>query len=392
MDRVFKKNHRKPMPPVPDINIVLSDDEDLKDQAQSETFWNLVWKKFKRHNIAVVGATVAILFYLLCVLFAEFIAPYGLEWSHRVYKSAPPQAIRLVDSEGNWHFRPFVYGYKRELDELTFQRVYKPDNEVKIPIRFFVSGEPYKFLGFIPARIRLFGSGGDETVFLFGSDRLGRCLFSRIIFGGRISLTIGLIGVLLSLTIGAVTGTISGFYGGHIDNIIQRVIELIRSFPTLPLWMALGAAIPNAWSPIAVFFMISVVLSLIGWGGVSRIIRGMVLSLRERDFTMAAKGIGASDKRIILRHLLPNTASYLVVEATLAIPGMIIGETALSFLGLGLRPPVTSWGVLLEEARQVRVLAEQPWLLLPAIFVIIFVLAVNFAGDGLRDAADPYTR
>ncbi len=392
MERFFKKNKRKPMPPVPDINIVLSDDEELKAQAQSETFWVLVWKKFRRHNIAVIGATVAILFYLLCVLFAEFVSPYGLEQAHRIYKAAPPQSLRFIDNEGNWHLRPFVYGYKRELDELTFQRVYKPDYEVKIPLRFFVKGEPYRFLGLIPASIRLFGAEGDNTVFLFGTDRLGRCLFSRIIHGGRISLTIGLIGVILSLTIGAVTGTISGFYGGYIDNIIQRIIELIRSFPTLPLWMALGAAIPDAWPPLAVFFMISVVLSLIGWGGVSRIVRGMVLSLRERDFTMAAKGLGASDKRIILRHLLPNTSSFLVVEATLAIPGMIIGETALSFLGLGLRPPVTSWGVLLEEARQVRVLAEQPWLLLPAIFVILFVLAVNFAGDGLRDAADPYTR
>lgn len=387
-----RKNIRKPMPPVPDINIVLNDDEDLKAQAQSETFWVLVWRKFKRHNIAVIGASVALAFYLLCVLLADFIAPYGLEQAHRIYMSAPPQTIRFVDNAGNWSRRPFVYGYKRELDPLTFQRVYMPDYEVKIPIKFFVQGESYRFLGLFPTNIRLFGAANGDSVFLFGTDRLGRCLFSRIIYGGRVSLTIGLIGVLISLSIGAVTGTISGYYGGSIDNIIQRIIELIRSFPTLPLWMALGAAIPDAWPPLAVFLMISVVLSLIGWGGVSRIVRGMVLSLRERDFTMAAKGIGASDKRIILRHLLPNTASFLVVEATLAIPGMIIGETALSFLGLGLRPPVTSWGVLLEEARQVRVLAEQPWLLLPALFVILFVLAVNFAGDGLRDAADPYTR
>jgi len=390
--KYFHNKHRKPLPLVPDINIVLHDDEDLIAQKQSETFWILVWRKFKRHNIALIGATVAILFYLFTVIFADFIAPYGLEQSHRIYKSAPPQIVRIIDNDGNWHLRPFVYGYKRELDEVTFQRVYKPDYEVKMPLRFFVSGEPYRLLGFIPTSIRLFGVDGENMVFIFGSDRLGRCLFSRIIYGGRISLTIGLIGVVLSMTIGAITGTISGFYGGHIDNIIQRIIELLRSFPTLPLWMALGAAIPDAWPPLMVFLMISVVLSLIGWGGVSRIVRGMVLSLRERDFTMAAKGIGASDKRIILRHLLPNTASFLVVEATLAIPGMIIGETALSFLGLGLRPPITSWGVLLEEARQVRVLAEQPWLLLPAIFVILFVLAVNFAGDGLRDAADPYTK
>lgn len=379
----------KPLPPVPNLDIELVDAE-LAQSERSETFWVLVWRKFRKHRVAVVGASVTIGFYLMCVLFGDFVAPYSLEYQHRTFKAAPPQVPRFIDADGNFHLRPFVYGYKRELDEKTFERTYKPDTSQVYPIRFFVKGEPYKLWGFIPLETRLFGAEAPGTVFLFGTDRVGRDMFSRIIYGGRISLTIGLLGVFMSLTIGAVMGTVSGYYGGWVDNLIQRAIELLRSFPGIPLWMALGAAIPKSASPLLVFFMISFILSLISWGGMSRIVRGMVLSLRERDFTMAAKGLGASDMRIILRHLLPNTASFLVVEASLEVPRMILAETALSFLGLGLRPPITSWGVLLEEARQVRVLAEQPWLVIPALFVIFFVLAVNFMGDGLRDAADPY--
>lgn len=380
----------KPLPPVPDLDIELVDEE-LESNERSETFWVLVWRKFRKHRMAVVGAVVTFGFYFACVTLGDFIAPHTLEAQHRTYKAAPPQMPRFIDSEGKFHLGPFVYGYKRELDEKTFERKYKPDPEQRFPIKLFHKGEPYRLWGMIPMQTHLFGVDEPGTIFLFGTDRLGRDMFSRVLYGGRISLTIGLLGVAMSLTIGSIMGTISGYYGGWIDNLIQRAIELLRSFPEIPLWMALGAAVPKSADPLLVFFMISFILSIISWGGMSRIVRGMVLSLRERDFTQAAKGLGASDRRIILRHLLPNCSSFLVVETSLVIPRMILAETALSFLGLGLRPPVTSWGVLLEEARQVRVLAEQPWLVMPAMFVILFVLAVNFMGDGLRDAADPYS-
>lgn len=381
----------KPLPPVPDLDVTLIDSGEEVSSERSETFWILVWRKFRRHRMALVGAILTLGFYLGCVLLGDFIAPHTLEYQHRTYKAAPPQMPRFIDSEGKFHLRPFVYGYTREVDEATFERKFVPDPTQQFPIKLFVKGEKYKLWGLIPMETHLFGVEEPGSIFIFGTDRVGRDLFSRIIYGGRISLTIGLLGVAMSLAIGAVMGTISGFYGGWIDNLIQRAIELLRSFPGIPLWMALGAAIPKSASPVLVFFMISFILSLISWGGMSRIVRGMVLSLRERDFVMASKGLGASDMRLIMRHLLPNCVSFLVVEVSLQIPRMILAETALSFLGLGLRPPVTSWGVLLEEARQVRVLGEQPWLVIPALFVIFFVLAVNFMGDGLRDAADPYS-
>lgn len=359
--------------------------------AAAETHWRLVWRKFRRHRLAVAGGAVTLFFYLICVLLGDFIAPYTLEYQHRQYKAAPPQVPHFFDAEGRFHLRPFVYGYKRMVDEQTFERRWVVDTSQKYPIRFFVRGERYRLWGLFDTDLHLFGVDQPGTVFLFGTDRVGRDMFSRVIFGGRISLTVGLVGVALTLFLGAVIGTASGYYGGRFDDLVERAIVIIRSFPDVPLWMALAAAVPKTLSPILVFFLISLILSLTQWGGMARIVRGMVLSLRERDFVLAAKGLGASDARIIFRHLLPNTASFLIVEATLAIPRMILSETALSFLGLGLRPPVTSWGVLLEEARSVRVLAEQPWLLIPAFFVIIFVLALNFLGDGLRDAADPYS-
>jgi peptide/nickel transport system permease protein len=377
------RNGRKPLPPVPVLEASV-DLEELAPSDRPETFWRLVWRKFRRHKMALAGAMITFLFYFGCVLFGDFVAPHSLEYQHRTFKAAPPQVVRWVDSEGKWHLRPFVYGYKREMDPKTLERVYMADTTKKYPIKFFIKGDPYKLLGVLPASTRLFGTDAPGHVFLFGTDRVGRDLFSRIIYGGRISLTIGLAGVAIYMIVGSIIGTLSGFYGGWIDTIVQRVLELFRAFPEIPLWMALGAAIPKSVDP-------TLVLGFVAMPGMSRIVRGMVLSLRERDFVMAATGMGASDRRIIFRHLLPNTASFLVVEVSLQIPRMILTETALSFLGLGLRPPVTSWGVLLEEARQVRVIAEQPWLIIPAFFVIFFVLALNFMGDGLRDAADPYS-
>jgi len=348
--------------------------------------WRMMWRKFIRNRIAVIGGIVILLFYLTALL-ANFVAPYTLEQRMTAYSFLPPQRVYFF-TEGR--FQPFVYGLEGSRDPKTLMRLYVPDPEKRIPIRFFIQGEPYKLMGLFPASTHLFGVE-EGIVSLLGTDAQGRDMFSRIIIGSQISLTIGLVGVALSLIIGAFLGVASGYFGGWVDNLIQRVIEIIRSFPPIPLWMALTAALPSHWPPLRVYFAITIILSLIGWTWLARQLRGKVLALREEDFVMAARLAGASDGWIIFRHLIPATFSHIIVISTLAMPAMILAESALSFLGLGLRPPLTSWGVLLKQAQNIQVLLLYPWLLIPGSFVAISILAFNFLGDGLRDAADPYT-
>ncbi|NUB13914.1 ABC transporter permease subunit [Azospirillum brasilense] len=349
--------------------------------------WRMVWWKLRRHKLAVASGIVLLLLYA-STLVSEVLAPYAVDSRNSHFIHAPPQTVHLFH-EGQF-VGPFVYGYSYRLDMEILKREYTPDPTKVQPIRFFCRGDRYEFWGLVESDWHLACPAEGGTLFLMGTDRLGRDLLSRMIYGTRISLTIGLIGVAVSFVLGIVIGGIAGYYGGWVDNLIQRLIEIIRSFPELPLWMALSAALPVTWNPIFIYFGITVILGLLEWTGLARAVRSKLLALREEDFTTAAQLMGASPARIIGRHLLPSFMSHLIASATLAIPGMILGETALSFLGLGLRPPITSWGVLLTEAQNINVVALYPWLMLPVLPVIVTVLSFNFLGDGLRDAADPY--
>ncbi len=349
--------------------------------------WQLMWWKLKRHHLAIFFGAVLLVMYG-STLISEILAPYDLHTKNAQYIYAPPQSVHLFN-DGEF-VGPFVYGWTYTLNMENLRREYDEDTTKVYPLRFFCLGDPYEFWGVIPGSFHLICPSEGSTLFLFGTDRLGRDMLSRIIYGARISLTIGLIGIVISFTLGVIIGGIAGYYGGLIDNIIQRVIEIIRSFPELPLWMALSAIMPVTWSPIFIFFGISALLGLLDWTSLARAVRSKLLALREEDYCTAAQLMGARPRRIIGRHLLPGFMSHLIASATLSIPAMILGETALSFLGLGLRPPVTSWGVLLNEAQNINVVALYPWLILPVAPVILVILAFNFAGDGLRDAADPY--
>jgi len=355
--------------------------------------WALIWRKFARNKVAVAAGIVILLLYLIGA-FAEFLAPALPDAARPQFTNAPPQRIRLFATEpdGSSSFTPHVTGYSMQVDPDSLRRTYVVDETKVVPIGFFVKGPAYRLWGLIPLNRHLVGPlRSSDTMYLLGTDKLGRDLLTRLIYGTRVSMSIGLVGVLISLLLGVTLGSLSGFYGGWVDMAIQRVIEVISSMPTIPLWLGLAAAIPLTWSPLQVYFIITLIVSLFGWTGLAREVRGRFYALRSEDFVTAARLDGSSERRLIFRHILPSLTSHILAVVTLAVPTMIVAETALSFLGIGLKPPVVSWGVLLQEAQNVRTIAIAPWLLAwPAGTVVLTVLAFNFLGDGMRDAADPY--
>jgi peptide/nickel transport system permease protein len=356
--------------------------------------WKLMWWRFRKHRMALICAVVLIVFYFVAI-FCEFVAPYDPDGALIQFKQAPPTEIHIRDAAGQFHF-PFVYQHKRAMDPQTLAITFTEDTNTRYPIQFFVHGFEYKLLGVWTTDIHLYGlptvANDQQGVFIFGTDRLGRDMFSRICYGARLSLSMGMISVFLSLALGVVLGGISGYFGGKADVVIQRVIEFIRTIPTIPLYMTLSAALPVNWPVEWVYFGITMILALVGWTYLARVVRGRFLAMREEDFVLAARLNGSSEMRIILRHMVPSFLSYIIAALTLNIPNMILAETGLSFIGLGLRAPAISWGVLLQEATNISSLMLAPWVLAPGFAVVLSVLAFNFFGDGLRDAADPYAR
>ena len=365
------------------------DASEAQDRAESyylASQWQLMWRKFVRHRLALIGGSFLALFYLGAI-FCEFLSPSVPGKRLIEFVHVPPQRIRIVHN-GRLQL-PFVYALERKIDLRSLQSTYTILPDQRHRLRLFARGEEYRFWGLFSANVHLVGAD-DYPLFLMGADKFGRDLLTRNLYASRVSLSVGLVGVALSFILGITLGGISGYYGGTPDAVIQRVIEFLISLPTVPVWMALAAALPPTWSSIQVYLAITLILSIVGWTGLARVVRGKLLELREGDFVMAARIGGMSEGAIIGRHLLPSFMSYLIVSLTLSIPGMILGETALSFLGLGIRAPAVSWGTLLQSAQNVQTMVLYPWLLLPGLFVVIAVLMLNFVGDGLRDAADPY--
>ena len=371
------------------VDTAKEDRENVKLFVASQTL--LVWRQFRRHRVALVSGVILLAMYVVALI-APFVAVYDTAKSASRYAYAPPMAVHWFEwaEDGSIRLAPHSYDFVVKVDPVAMRRTFVPDKTKTIYLGFFVKGTEYRLYG-LTTDIHLFGPlDPSQPLYLMGGDRIGRDVFSRLVYGTQISLSIGLVGVFLSLTLGMILGGVSGYYGGVVDSVIQRIIEFVRSIPTIPLWMGLAAALPRDWGPIQVYFAITAILSLAGWTALARVVRGKFLSLREEDFVRAAKLDGASESRIIFRHMMPAVTSHIIAAVTLAIPFMIMAETALSFLGIGLRPPVVSWGTLLQDAQSVRAVTTAPWLMLPALPIILSVLAFNFLGDGLRDAADPY--
>lgn len=383
MDTISQPQDKVGMPTPPTVDAYTKDELAIEVASQ----WQLMWWKFRKHRLAVLGGIIILLYYFIA-LFADFFAPVATNTYLADYSYAPPQTINLIQ---DGRIAPYVNGYKFERDPASFKKIFVLDEEKIIPIGLFVRGEPYKLWGIFESDIHLIGPlDSGEAFYLMGADKSGRDILSRIIYSSRISLSIGVVSVILSLTLGITLGGISGLAGGWIDNIIQRLIEFTRSVPLLPIIIAIAALVPIDWSILLVYFIITLLLALAGWTDLARVVRGKFLSLREEDFVLAARLDGAKPRRLIFRHMLPSMYSHIIASLTLTIPGLIIAETALSYLGVGLRPPAVSWGVQLQEAQKINVISTYPWVMFPAFAVIIIVLAFNFLGDGLRDAADPY--
>lgn len=381
----------------PELNVPAEVDLDQEDgdavRAGDKRFmvsqWRLVGRRFVRNKAALAGGAVVLIMYLMA-LFGNFLAPYDSEHRFFQYLYAPPQPIHLFHN--GKLIGPYIEGVRMTIRPSDLRKIYVADPNQVLPIHLFVQGDPYRLFGLIPTNIHLYGVNDPSAMVMpLGTDRQGRDMLSRLLIGSQISLTVGLVGVVMSLIFGTIVGIASGYFGGIFDEVVQRIIELIRSFPTIPLWMGLSAALPPHWSPLLTYFGITVILSFIGWTWLARQLRGKVLALREEEYIAASELAGASRWWVITRHLIPATLSHTIVIATLALPNMILAETALSFLGLGIRPPLTSWGVLLQAAQNIETLADYPWLLSPVFFIAVAVLAFNFLGDGLRDASDPYS-
>ena len=361
----------------------------IETSERHESYFQLVWRRFRRSRISVVGGLIVVTLMVLAAL-ADFFSPNPIDRDNLKDAFLPPNRIHFIDAEGNFSVRPFVYGITGELDPKTFQVHWKEDTSKKYYLSFFVQTWPYKLFGIFPTNLHLVGVEEPGRLYMLGTDKLGRDLWGKACQAGRVSLTMSVFATLISIAVGSIVGVVSGYYGGRTDNILQRFVEFVNAFPQLPLWMALASIVPKTADSFAIFVIMSCIFALLSWTTLAREVRGKVLALSQTDFILAAKEMGASDARIIFRHLYPNTLSHVIVVLTLSIPGVILAESFLSFLGIGIQEPLTSWGLLMRNAQNLQTLSQQTWILMPAAFIILAVLGFNFLGDGLRDAADPY--